>query len=62
MDFLRAVYPEYAVISVGEHNRYNHPSPIVLRRLQIFGSTVFRTDITGAVRFYSDAKKVFDMN
>ena len=47
-DFLRAVSPETAVISVGD-NRYGHPTEETLRRLQAVGASVWRTDQQGSI-------------
>ena len=47
--FLEYSSPEIAVISVGEHNFYGHPAPLILERLESFGCEVFRTDEEGAV-------------
>lgn len=49
--FLAAVSPRWAVISVGRQNRYHHPAPEVVRRLEDSGAVVLRTDRDGAVRF-----------
>lgn len=51
--FLYAAMPEYVIISVGQGNRYGHPSEIVLNRLACAGvpqTRIYRTDIDGAVR------------
>lgn len=48
---LAATKPENAIISVGEDNRYGHPSDQVLKRLAAVGCTVFRTDLHGTVIF-----------
>ena len=48
-DFLRAVTPETAVISVGD-NRYGHPTEAALRRLQAAGASIWRTDQQGSIR------------
>lgn len=55
-DFLKAVSPQYAVISVGRKNRYGHPYQEVLDRLKSFGITLFRTDQDGDVEFVSDGQ------
>ena len=52
--FLRAVDPDYAVISVGEDNDYGHPSEDVLSRLRDDDVTLYRTDLQGDVVCTSD--------
>lgn len=54
INFLEAVRPEYAVISVGARNKFGHPNLETLRRLGDYGVKVFRTDLNGAVIFRSD--------
>lgn len=56
--FLRSALPEFAVISVGKNNSYDHPSPKVLSRLEDAGAQVFRTDFHGHVLAHSDGKTV----
>ena len=46
---LKAVKPEYAVISVGARNRYGHPHPNVLSNLASSGAQVLRTDLDGTI-------------
>ncbi len=57
-DFLAAVRPAYAVISVGKDNDYGHPSATVLKRLEQAGASVLRTDRDGTVVMGSDGKTV----
>jgi competence protein ComEC len=48
MDFLEAVKPETAVISVGD-NSYGHPSDAALARLAVKEIEVYRTDLQGNI-------------
>ena len=48
--FLAATTPEIALVSAGRRNRYGHPAPAVLARLESAGATIYRTDRHGAVR------------
>lgn len=41
--------PEYALISVGEHNLYGHPAQETLERLEEAGAEVYRTDWDGTI-------------
>ncbi len=51
---LRAVQPQYAVISVGAHNRFGHPNEKVLQRLENAHVHTYRTDTAGAISFFLD--------
>ena len=55
-DFIDAVTPQYAIISVGEGNKYNHPNEDTLKRLEDAGATVLRTDQLGSIVLESDGK------
>jgi competence protein ComEC len=48
-DFLRAVSPRLAIISVGAENKYGHPAYIILKRLESLGIKYFRTDESGDI-------------
>src|SRR5579863_7323437 len=56
--FLAAVRPDFAVISVGARNPFRHPRAEVLNRLQTYRIATYRTDQSGAVTFYLDGVKV----
>jgi competence protein ComEC len=57
-EFVAATHPDYAVISVGEHNHFGHPSPAIVKRWMSNGVAVSRTDLDGAVLFVSDGDRV----
>ena len=48
---LSATTPETVIISVGEGNRYGHPSEKLLSRLEKYGCKVYRTDQSGTIIF-----------
>ena len=52
-EFLNAVTPTYAVISVGEGNTYDHPKQEILTRYEAMGMKVYRTDKEGSIVFIS---------
>lgn len=56
--FLREVMPKYTVISVGEGNKYGHPSDEILSRYRDVGTEVYRTDMQGHIIVSSDGKTV----
>jgi competence protein ComEC len=53
-EFIRAVSPRYAVISVGRNNLFGHPAPSTLETLAHAGARVYRTDEDGAVTIDTD--------
>lgn len=52
---LQAVQPAVALISVGQKNRYRHPAPATLQRLQEIGASIYRTDVHGTVTIETDS-------
>lgn len=56
--FLQTIDPVYAVISVGEDNKYGHPAAEVLNRLRMHGVEVFRTDEQGGIIAVSDGETI----
>jgi competence protein ComEC len=55
-EFLTAVKPRLAIISVGEDNPYGHPNAELLERLASASVRVLRTDRDGAVHILMDGK------
>ena len=52
--FLGAVRPRLALVSVGAHNTYGHPSPEVMQALRDSGAQVLRTDRAGTIVVSTD--------
>jgi len=57
-DFLKAVSPQIAVISVGKGNSYGHPHQEVLDTLTKYGIRILRTDLDGDIKIFSDGYKI----
>ncbi|HEV8473594.1 MAG TPA: ComEC/Rec2 family competence protein [Methylomirabilota bacterium] len=55
-EFLAAVRPSVAIVSVGARNAYGHPDAGVLARLAATGASVYRTDRDGAVLVETDGR------
>ncbi len=60
-EFLSVVKPQIAVISVGKDNKYGHPTPETLNRLDdvIGGNNIYRTDELGTVEFITDGERLW---
>ena len=56
-EFIAAVAPRVAIVSVGRHNLFGHPAPSTLETLRRFGARVYRTDEDGAIGIVSDGKR-----
>ena len=56
---LESVKPRFAVVSVGEGNRFGHPSSEVIRRIEEAGTKVWRTDVEGAIWFKTDGRRLW---
>ena len=59
--FVNRVNAKYAVIMVGNSNKYNHPYQEVLDRWSNSGAKIYRTDINGTIIITSDGEKL-DIN
>ena len=57
-NFLNFVLPNISLVSVGEQNKFGHPSQVVLDRLDKLHSQIFRTDDEGAVILQSDGDQI----
>ncbi|MEI8361526.1 MAG: MBL fold metallo-hydrolase [bacterium] len=50
-NFLKFVAAPIVVVSVGQGNKYGHPSPRILQRFKRLNESVFRTDLLGTITF-----------
>lgn len=56
--FLSRVMPEYAIISCGIDNQFDHPSPEALTRLNRWCKEIYRTDLEGTIVMVSDGQSL----
>lgn len=57
-EFLAAVRPRLALVSVGAGNLYGHPSVSVLQSLAAYGAVTLRTDLHGTVVVRTDGRRI----
>jgi competence protein ComEC len=59
-EFLAAVSPRFAVVSVGADNQFGHPQKAALDRLTQLGDvTILRTDEEGTIEFITDGQQLW---
>ncbi|MDR3699065.1 MAG: ComEC/Rec2 family competence protein [Candidatus Sulfopaludibacter sp.] len=58
-EFLAAVHPAFALISVGVDNSYGHPNRDVVDRLGQHGAAVLRTDKDGLITVRTDGRRLY---
>lgn len=56
--FLNIVNPDIALISAGANNNFNHPSPIIIKKLKGREIDIYRTDQEGAILIQSDGERI----
>lgn len=57
-EFLKTVNPKYAVISVGQGNKYGHPTENTLDKLKANNISFYRTDEKGNIIAISDGSSI----
>ncbi len=57
-EFLNSISPEYAIICVGEENKYGHPHKETIEKLSKEGISIFRTDKVGTIVAVSDGNSI----
>lgn len=61
-EFLEFVKPNYAIISAGVMNKFNHPHKDIIERFNQNKISIVRTDKSGAIMFRSDGYKIEEIN
>lgn len=61
-EILQIIQPGMGIISVGKHNRYNHPHRLTLRLLDELQIPIKRTDKDGDIEVVSDGEKWWGFN
>jgi competence protein ComEC len=56
-ELLESWRPQIALISAGRGNRFGHPTPEVLQRLESIGATIYRTDRDGEITIETDGQQ-----
>lgn len=56
--FVNKVKAKYAIITVGNNNKYNHPYQTIIERWTNIGATIYRTDLNGNIVVKSDGNSL----
>lgn len=57
-EFMKAVDPDYSIISLGKDNTYGHPHRETLATLKGMDTKVYRTDELGTIKLKYDGKEI----
>ena len=60
LSFLKKTKPRLALISVGENNRYHHPSKEVLDRLSAQNIPYLQTKTSGTITIYPQTEEIVE--
>ncbi|MBE6049731.1 MAG: MBL fold metallo-hydrolase [Clostridium sp.] len=57
-EFLKAVNPKFAIISLGKDNSYGHPHKEIVNKLDSNKIKTYRTDISGQITIITDGQNI----
>ncbi|WP_315080345.1 ComEC/Rec2 family competence protein [uncultured Clostridium sp.] len=57
-EFLKAISPQYGIISCGKDNSYGHPHKETMNKISQNGIKTYRTDLQGEITLISDGKNI----
>lgn len=60
--FLEEVAPTVSIIPCGEGNVYGHPHDEAVKRLEVTGCKIYRTDLEGDIVITADGTRLYDKN
>ena len=60
--FIKAIDPDFALISDGKDNKYGHPHAEVLDVLSLVGAKILRTDLLGTIIMKCDRMAICQVN
>lgn len=58
INFLQAVNPKLALISLGLNNKYKHPDSNIIERLKKIAVDIYRTDLSGSLVILANNKEI----
>ena len=57
-EFIEKIKPKYAIIGVGEDNKFGHPSDSTIQNLEKANIRIYRTDKMGEIEIKSNGKEI----
>lgn len=57
-EFIEKIKPKYAIIGVGEDNKFGHPSDSTIQNLEKANIRIYRTDKMGEIEIKTNGKKI----
>lgn len=57
-EFIEKIKPKYAIIGVGEDNKFGHPSDSTIQNLEKANIRIYRTDKMGEIEIKTNGKEI----
>ena len=57
-EFIEKIKPKYAIIGVGEDNKFGHPSDNTIQNLEKANIRIYRTDKMGEIEIKTNGKEI----
>ena len=57
-EFIEKIKPQYAIIGVGEDNKFGHPSDSTIQNLEKANIRIYRTDKMGEIEIKTNGKEI----